>query len=1068
MVSIDGLSGISGYHGPVGALLGTFWNDSNSSNAIAPPTIDFTRPGATRVTNFTPALGQVFFIGDGLTGTGQGITQTFVAPTGSTHLYFGYADALNFSGPPGNYDDNAGSNIVLVTVLVPPSIMQQPIDVMTNQGANVVFSAAAAGSPPLGYQWFFNQTNALAGATNAVLTLPGVQTSQAGLYAVVVTNMAGSVTSSNAVLTVLVPPSIVQQPIDVTTNQGANVAFTAYVAGSAPMSFQWWFNQTNLLAGAIGPKLALLDVQANRAGLYAVVVTNMAGSVTSSNALLTVLVPPSITRQPVSVTTNQRADVVFTIGAAGSPPLSYQWQFNGSSLSGATNATLTLPNVQTNQAGLYAVVVTNMAGSVTSSNAVLTVLVPPSITRQPVSVTTNQGANVVFTVGAAGSPPLSYHWQFNGSNLSGATNATLTFPNVQTNQAGLYAVVVTNMAGSVTSSNAVLTVLVPPWITRQPVSVTTNQGANVVFTVGAAGSPPLSYQWQFNGLNLSGFTDATLTLPNIQTNQAGQYAVVVTNVAGLAKSAAATLTVIPQTGAVSVSITAPTNGAGFAVGTVISVAASASEPNGSVRSLSVYDEPQGGTNLLLASVSSGNCSFLWTNAPIGTHRLTAVATDGLGSSVTSAVVQVVVTNPVAQYSPIAIVRAGPDPEIDALQSYLLDMGLGSQVFDQAGLSLNVLGGFELVIWDDVGVLTNGLTPNTVDILNGVYTSGTNLYLIGEHLLSAGANLPPSQQAEWMSLTHLGAASEGSASGTITITNSEGASNRVLYGPFGLISDFGASSGIEMATNDPSSELLAQCGGASALVIYPPTSSPGPTSVVVQDFRVLPPDAPASTNMLAALFQNSVCWLTDCQGCPDAHVTVQGTQTNDVVGVGQVMSYTLTVGAGGECPPLGVRLTNSLPAAFFFLGATNEDGSWIYDWTQQQVIFFIRSIPMGGAVDLGVTVAPMQVGTFTNDAVVRCSLGAGQERVRSMDSPLVTTVLPATNPPPRVSLRLLSPAGLELSLSGQANLVYGIDSSSDLVHWGLFTNVLGPAWTRDFLPWPGTNAPRQFYRGWTPH
>jgi uncharacterized repeat protein (TIGR01451 family) len=800
-----------------------------------------------------------------------------------------------------------------------------------------------------------------------------------------------------------------------------------------------------------------------------------------------------------------------------------------------------------------------MAGSVTSSNAVLTVLVPPSITQQPIGVTTNQGANVVFSVAAAGSPPLGYQWFFNQTNvLAGVSNATLALLNVQGSQAGLYAVVVTNMAGSVTSSNAILTVLVPPSITRQPVSVTTNQGANVVFTVGAAGSPPLSYQWQFNGSSLSGATNATLPLRNVQTNQAGSYTVVVTNIAGSANSAAATLIVILQPGPLSASIITPVDGAGFAVGSNISVAASASELNGAVQSLSVMNQARDNSIHLLASAASGTCAFVWTNAPIGTNRLTAVATDTQGSSVTSAVVRVVVTNAVpalsmaltapannaafcfgndvqlrasvtndqpvvsvefyaggtllgsvvsapyqydwsspqvgiytlsarvtdaqgrsavsslinitvtAQCSPVAIVRAGPDPEIDALQSYLLEMGLGSQVFDQAGLSLNLLGGFQLVIWDDVGVLSNGLTPNTVDVLSGVYRSGTKLYLIGEHLVSAGAQLPPGQQAEWMSLTHLGAASGGSGSGTITITNSEGASNRILWGPFGLISDFGYPPRFEMATNDPSSELLAQWGGASALVIYPPMNSPGPTPVVVQDFRVLPPDAPASTNVLADLFKNSVCWLTGCQNCPDAHLAVQGTQTNDVVVVGQVMSYTLTAVATGECPPLGVRLTNSLPAAFFFLGATNEEGSWTYDPVQRQVIFFIGLIANDGAVDLGVTVAPLQVGTFTNDALIRWSLSATQEMARTMDSPLVTTVLPGTNPPPRVSLRLLSPAGVELSLSGQANLVYGIDSSSDLTHWGLFTNVLGPTWTRDLLPWPGANAPKQFYRAWTPH
>ncbi len=246
------------------------------------------------------------------------------------------------------------------------------------------------------------------------------------------------------------------------------------------------------------------------------------------------------------------------------------------------------------------------------------------------------------------------------------------------------------------------------------------------------------------------------------------------------------------------------------------------------------------------------------------------------------------------------------------------------------------------------------------------------------------------------------------------------------------------------------------------------NSPGPTPVVVQDFRVLPPDAPGSTNELMGLFKNAVCWLTGCLYCQDAGLDVRASQTNDVARAGQPMSYTLVASCNGECPPLGVRLTNSLPASFLFLGATNEAGSWVYDAEQHQVVFFIGLMPQDGAVDLGVTVAPMQAGTFTNQAVIRLALSPTEEKLWPLDSPLVTTVLAGTNTAPaRLSLRLLSPAALELSLMGEAGQAYGIESSPDLVHWESFTNVLGPSWTEDFAPWPGTNAPDQFYRAWTP-
>ena len=146
-------------------------------------------------------------------------------------------------------------------------------------------------------------------------------------------------------------------------------------------------------------------------------------------------------------------------------------------------------------AGSYTVVVTNTAGSVTSAVAVLTVLVPPSITAQPTNLSVVGGANASFSVTASGTAPLSYQWQFNGAGLAGATGTSLTLASVQPTNGGSYTVVVTNTAGSVTSAVAVLTVLVPPAITAQPTNLSVVEGANASFSVTASGTEPLSYQW---------------------------------------------------------------------------------------------------------------------------------------------------------------------------------------------------------------------------------------------------------------------------------------------------------------------------------------------------------------------------------------------------------------------------------------------------------------------------------------------------------------------------------------------------------------------------------------------
>jgi len=81
------------------------------------------------------------------------------------------------------------------------------------------------------------------------------------------------------------------------------------------------------------------------------------------------------------------------------------------------------------------------------------------MTLQPQSRTNVSGTVATFSASAAGSAPLSYQWQFNGANLSGATAATLVLGNVQAGDAGNYTLVAANWGGAVTSAVAVLNAL---------------------------------------------------------------------------------------------------------------------------------------------------------------------------------------------------------------------------------------------------------------------------------------------------------------------------------------------------------------------------------------------------------------------------------------------------------------------------------------------------------------------------------------------------------------------------------------------------------------------------------
>jgi hypothetical protein len=140
--------------------------------------------------------------------------------------------------------------------------------------------------------------------------------------------------------------------------------------------------------------------------------------------------------------------------------LTYQWQKNGVNIPGANLSTYTTPPaVATDNGTLFQVIVSNIAGSVTSLQRTLTVNLPPTITTQPQDKTVNPGKTATFTVKATGTKTLTFQWKKNGADIPGATATSYTTPPVTALDNGsLFSVVVTNPYGSTTSTGAKLTV----------------------------------------------------------------------------------------------------------------------------------------------------------------------------------------------------------------------------------------------------------------------------------------------------------------------------------------------------------------------------------------------------------------------------------------------------------------------------------------------------------------------------------------------------------------------------------------------------------------------------------
>jgi hypothetical protein len=361
-------------------------------------------------------------------------------------------------------------------------------------------------------------------------------------------------------------PAITAQPASVINVPGSTVSFTVGVTGSAPFTYHWQRGGTNLLnggniAGADTATLTLLNVSATDAVAYKVFISNDLGTVTSDTATFTLsAADPGIAGQPQDVATNFGATVRFSVGPVGSAPLALQWQKegvdlsdgpapsgSGATVSGSTSSSLVIRGVTCTDSGNYSVRVSNGHGSVTSSNAVLTVQ-DPYIAVEPASPILAPGATATFSVSAVGSGSLSYQWSKNGTaltdgdNISGSQTATLTLTSISSANSGNYSVAV---SGSGCGSNAVstvgaLTVLTPP----QPRTVPA--GDRVTFVLGVSSPATLVYQWALNGTDLPGATTTRYVVANAQATNAGTYSVLASNiVAGSVGSASATLTVAP-------------------------------------------------------------------------------------------------------------------------------------------------------------------------------------------------------------------------------------------------------------------------------------------------------------------------------------------------------------------------------------------------------------------------------------------------------------------------------------------------------------------------------------------
>jgi uncharacterized repeat protein (TIGR01451 family) len=595
-----------------------------------------------------------------------------------------------------------------------------------------------------------------------------------------------------------------------------------------------------------------------------------------------------------------------------------------------------------------------------------------------------------------------------------------------------------------------------PLISAQPANQTVEVGKAVTLSVTATGSSPLSYQWYFQGTNaIAGATNQNLTLANVRATQAGRYWVEVKNCAGAVKSQEAELRVNRVNLPPSVAVTNPSHRAIFAPGVEIIISAAASDPDGTVDQVLFY----AGSTLLGASASRP-FSISWRDVPVGDYVLTAKAIDNDGASSLSVPVKIAVSEDACVASPVALIQAAADPEIETVQDYLFEMGLSAQVFGLAELNLDALKTYPLVLWIDIGGTQSRVTEREVDLLDELYRSGRPIYFMGERLAEPLTRLPDSHRVRWQNLTHLAAPKGQQAGGTVLIEGA-GQTDPIHLGRFGTLEDFAVTNQVEAAAwAADDSGLLGRVGDTALFVTNPSWEKLDEKEVrtFTQNIRLTGGGA-ASVQERKEIFQNAVWWLLRCLRAGNLNLKFEElTATPDPAKVGAELTYTIKIGHSGGTQATGVIVTNLLPRGVEFVSAETTQGSWRHE--SGLVTFRLGRMTSASTNLIKITVKPHRSGVLTNYVGLVLNEADGKEdNVGS----IVTTVEGG----PRLRVTRPGNGQYELRFEGEAGRSFRIQASNDLFNWRDVTNVTGGTWSMPLIGSSGQVSTPAFYRAVSP-
>jgi hypothetical protein len=331
-----------------------------------------------------------------------------------------------------------------------PMIITQPTNVTVSSGSNAFFSVSATCNTNLTYQWYYNDSLAISGATNNSLTVSNVGPSQVGLYRVNLTSATGqTVVSDEASLEIgsFVGAHSYDKLEDLlwqfSQSGGSGFSYLKFMALISSGSFP------SVSAGSIGSQLI-----------------NNFNSTTSQGEPIHDNVAGGSSRWYLLTATDNSTLKLDTLGSAISTVLAvytggdiFSLQQVASDRNSAPDGIHSLIRFPGKSGTNYLIAVDGVNGAQGNINLNWEVGVPPSVGGPGQNQAVGKGATLVLQGGDPNAVPApSYQWFWNGANIPGATGATNSLPNIQYNQGGTYSVVVSNFMGVVTNLIALVSV----------------------------------------------------------------------------------------------------------------------------------------------------------------------------------------------------------------------------------------------------------------------------------------------------------------------------------------------------------------------------------------------------------------------------------------------------------------------------------------------------------------------------------------------------------------------------------------------------------------------------------